>query len=52
MSGVSTPKPECLPNTVIPIRKKARNQSKMSLIHESTHNPPSLFNKPLEVENN
>ena len=49
MSGVTTPNPECLPDTVIPLRKSARIQSKRSLSHESTHNPPSLLNKPLEV---
>ena len=49
MSGVTTPNPECLPDTVIPLRKSARIQSKRSLSHESTHNPSSLLNKPLEV---
>ena len=45
MSGVSTPNPECLPDTVIPLGKSARIQSKRSL----SHNPPSFLNKPLEV---
>ena len=49
MSGVSSPNPEFLPDTVIPLRKSARIQSKRSLSHESNHNPPSLLNQPLEV---
>ena len=39
MFGVSSPNPEFLPDTVIPLRKKAHIQSRKSLIHESPHNP-------------
>ena len=49
MSRVS-PSPECLPDTRIQTRaKSARIQSQRSLSHESTIDPPTLLNKPLEV---
>ena len=49
MSRVS-PNPECLPDTRIQTRaKSARIQSQRPLSHESTIDPPTLLNKPLEV---
>ena len=45
-----SPNPECLPDTMIQTRaKSARIQSLRPLGHESTINPPTLLNKPLEV---
>ena len=45
-----SPNPECLPDTMIQTRaKSARIQSLRTLSHESTINPPTPLNKPLEV---
>ena len=45
-----SPNPECLPDTMIQTRaKSALIQSLRTLGHESTINPPTPLNKPLEV---
>ena len=49
MSRVS-PNSECLPDTMIQTRaKSARIQSQRPFSHESTIEPPTFLNKPLEL---